>query len=99
MTDEINDYRDDDDRNMIPPGLGADKLLIVAQILAESLIIFDVQVGQVSERIDMFAERVAELSPGELEPFEPMTRTLAEFARRQRVAAAAADRLAKAIGE
>ncbi len=86
-----------DDENMIPQDMPAAHLVELAKLLARSLIIFDTQVGEVAGRIDMMHQRVAALDAHELEPFEPMAGTLREFARRQRVAAAAADRLVRTI--
>ncbi len=87
----------DDNDNLIPAGMDVPALIELGKMLAGSLIIFDEQVGQVAGRIDMMHERVASLDAHELEPFEPMAGTLREFARRQRVAAAAADRLVRTI--
>ncbi len=85
------------DENMIPRSMDVPALIELAKLLAVSLIVFDKQTGEVGGRVDMLHERLAALDAGDLEAFEPMTQTLKEFARRQRVAASAADRLVKTI--
>ncbi len=95
MNDQDDQNRADD--NLIPHDFDVPKLIELGKVLAGTLIIFDKQVGEVSGRIDMFTERVDKLAPGELEGFAPMTGTLRELARRQRVAASAADRLVRTI--